>query len=294
MARINLEGVRRASHAGSWYSAGSEVLNSELDSYLAAAPVTHPRTKMIIGPHAGYEYSGPTAAWSYKNIDVSQYSTVFLLGPSHHSYIKGCSLPCSGIYSTPIGEIPIHMHIVGDLMQNTKFTMLKKRDEEKEHSLEMHLPYLRKIFGNKQFQLVPIMVGDINVQTAKEYGRILAGYFRNPENLFVISSDFCHWGDNFDFKPYDRSKGQIFEFIEFLDRSGMGFIEKNDLEGFAKYLDSTGNTICGCNPIMIAMSTIAESGLEVETTFVRYAQSNPVRNQREFSVSYAASVTYLK
>lgn len=66
--------------------------------------------------------------------------------------------------------------------------------DEDEHSLEMHAPYIKKIMDTRPFTLVPIMVGSVSYDAAKTYGRILAPFLADPGNLFVISSDFCHWG----------------------------------------------------------------------------------------------------
>jgi MEMO1 family protein len=288
-----MEGTRRATHAGSWYSGAAAELDAELGAYLAAASSSEHSARLLIAPHAGYSYSGPTAAWGYRHVRPEAISTVFLLGPSHHAYLQGCQLPCSAVYATPLGNLSVNVEVVEALRQTRKFGVLKKKDEEKEHSLEMHLPYIRKVFQEKEIGLVPIMVGDVDLKSVREYGRIFARYLADPSNLFVVSTDFCHWGDNFDYKPYDRSKGMIFEFIEDMDRTGMRLIEGHDLEGFSKYLHETGNTICGCNPIMVALSTIQQAGIELTTRFVRYAQSNQVRTSREFSVSYAASVTFV-
>lgn len=290
-----MNGIRKASHAGSWYTRSSSELHSELETYLSNSSASPSNTslKVLIGPHAGYAYSGPTAAWGYKNINPDSYSTVFLLGPSHHAYLEGCHLPCSQSYDTPLGQLPVDREKVESLRKTGKFGELNKKTEEQEHSLEMHLPYIRHVFREKDVKIVPIMVGDVNLGSLNEYGTIFAEFLKSETNLFIISSDFCHWGQNFDFMPYDRSKGAIFEYIELLDRDGMRLIEGHDLNGFYNYIQGTGNTICGCNPIMVAMSTILESGLNLRTQFVRYAQSNQVRNPRDFSVSYASSITTL-
>lgn len=65
--------------------------------------------------------------------------------------------------------------------------------EEDEHSLEMHLPFIKKALGLQEFKLVPIMVGEIEGDE-ENYGKLLAPYFDDENTLFVISSDFCHWG----------------------------------------------------------------------------------------------------
>lgn len=85
-------GTRKASHAGSWYTDDPEELMEELNGYLEKASKTVPegtKLKGMIAPHAGYAYSGPTAAWSYINIEPTNYKRVFLLGPAHHKYLDG-------------------------------------------------------------------------------------------------------------------------------------------------------------------------------------------------------------
>jgi AmmeMemoRadiSam system protein B len=87
--------VRRATHAGSWYTDNKETLDKELNKYLEQAQPSIGNTgqiKAIIGPHAGLIYSGPTAAWVYKLLKPKESLRVFLLGPCHHAYIKGCGI----------------------------------------------------------------------------------------------------------------------------------------------------------------------------------------------------------
>lgn len=79
------------------------------------------------------------------------------------------------------------------LKKEGKFNTTNKKTEEDEHSLEMHLPFIKKVLGSQEFKLVPIMVGEI--EGVEEYfGKLLAPYFDDENTIFVISSDFCHWG----------------------------------------------------------------------------------------------------
>lgn len=126
----------------------------------------------------------------------------------------------------------------------------------------MHAPYIKKIFGDHEFKLVPIVVGSINFDQEQEFGEILAPYFKDEENLFVISSDFCHWGSNFDYMPMsDDKKVGIPEFIESMDKEGIEHICNQDGEKFSQYLKKTENTICGRHPIGVLLATIANSGV---------------------------------
>jgi AmmeMemoRadiSam system protein B len=46
-----------------------------------------------------------------------------------------------------------------------------------------------------KYKIVPIMVGNTSSDKEKMYGEMLAKYFERPNTIFVISSDFCHWGN---------------------------------------------------------------------------------------------------
>jgi MEMO1 family protein len=102
--------IRQARHAGSWYSDQPKRLNEELKSYLAKADLTLPtgsKLKALIGPHAGFRYSGPNAAWAYRNIDSSLYDRVVLMGPSHKVYLDFVAQTACDEWETPLGNIKV-------------------------------------------------------------------------------------------------------------------------------------------------------------------------------------------
>jgi AmmeMemoRadiSam system protein B len=291
---MDSENTRSATHAGSWYSGDGDELGQELDGYLENAKKTLPDGKLkgIIGPHAGYAYSGPTAAWAYINIDPSQYKRVFLLGPAHHTYLDGWALSKCSVYETPLGDINIDTDIVKELHDTGKFKYFSHEQDEEEHSLEMHLPYIKKIFGDQEFSLVPIVVGSINYKKEKQYGQLLAEYIKDDDNLFIISSDFCHWGTNFNYMPHDKSVDKsVSGYIKHLDHQGMKLVEQQDAEKFVEYLKDTGNTVCGRHPITVFLEAVKSSGLNTITKFVQYNQSGKIKNKHDSSVSYASSYT---
>ena len=76
--------------------------------------------------------------------------------------------------------------------------------DEEEHSIEMHLPYVAKVMESRrgQFTIVPVLVGALKEEREVEYGKIFSKYLADPQNLFVISSDFCHWGERAVFIHY--------------------------------------------------------------------------------------------
>lgn len=123
--------------------------------------------RAIIAPHAGYSYSGPAAAWAYRCIPAGSNShttsnsasapasagasaikRVFILGPSHHVYLDGCALSTCESYATPLGDLPLDVELINGsgLAGTGEFEWMDVHTDEDEHSIEMHLPYIRKVF----------------------------------------------------------------------------------------------------------------------------------------------------
>ncbi len=286
--------ARRASHAGSWYTADPHELRGQLNEWLGVAEKTCGAARAIIGPHAGYSYSGPTAAWAYKHIDRDSVRRIFLLGPSHNLYSPKCLLSSCSEYATPLGPLRIDDATYDELAATGQFDEMSLAVDEREHSLEMHLPYIVQVMGERQYTLVPIMVGALSEAAEARYGKLLAPYLADPHTLFVVSSDFCHWGDRFNFTYHDpKHGGEIYQSVEALDHHGMALIEAQDAAGFAKYLRDFANTICGRHPISVLLHALANSPQAHTTKFVRYAQSSPCRRADDSSVSYASAVVSL-
>nr|CAG4637199.1 EOG090X09ZA [Ceriodaphnia reticulata]SVE73074.1 EOG090X09ZA [Ceriodaphnia reticulata] len=284
-----------ASHAGSWYSDSAKELGRQLDSWLDAAIFSHGPARAIIAPHAGYRYCGSCAGFAYKQIDPSNVKRVFILGPSHHVRLSGCALSSVAKYRTPFYDLTIDAQVYKELQSTGCFEWMNLETDEDEHSIEMHLPYIAKVFENhRDFQIVPILVGSLSPEREAQYGRLLSKYLADPTNCFVFSSDFCHWGQRFRYTHYDKSCGEIYQSIQRLDQQGMSIIEMLDTAGFTEYLKKYGNTICGRHPIGVLLNMIDHlrqitNGLKMSLKFVDYAQSSQCRSFSDSSVSYASA-----
>lgn len=292
--------MRRALKAGSWYEGDPTTLDRQLSNWLnlAGEPQFYP-AKAIISPHAGYDYCGSTAAFSYKELspDVSR---IFILGPSHYKRFSYIGLSPASVYETPLGNLNIDRAIYNELYATNLFEEISLDTDEQEHSLELQLPYLYKVMSkrSKPYTIVPMIVGSLSPSKQQAYGKILASYMSQPENAFVISSDFCHWGSRFDYQYYEKSWGKIYQSIEKLDKLGMKAIKDLRLESFTAYLSQYGNTICGQRPIgvMIAalehlnnISTSDSQSHRYLIKFLNYLQSSNCHRMSESSVSYVAA-----
>ncbi|KAJ1527350.1 hypothetical protein HK096_010765, partial [Nowakowskiella sp. JEL0078] len=271
------------------------------DGSLASAHLPINGCRAIIAPHAGYSYSGLSAAYAYKCIDPLAYDRIFILGPSHHKYLDGCALSQCSEYETPMGNLKIDQLINKQLKESGQFTTMSVDVDEDEHSIEMHLPYIYYIMERKgaPFTIIPILVGSINSRKEELYGQILSPFMKDPRNLFIASSDFCHWGARFSYVYRIDRVTPIYKSIEKVDRGGMELIENMNIDGFQSYLKKTNNTICGRHPILVLMYGLSiaytsEENPEIEADnlevkFLTYAQSSKVISERESSVSYASA-----
>ncbi|KAH0509839.1 Protein MEMO1 [Microtus ochrogaster] len=243
--------------------------------------------------HAGYTYCGSCAAHAYKQVDPSVTRRIFILGPSHHVPLSRCALSSVDIYRTPLYDLRIDQKIYGELWKTGMFERMSLQTDEDEHSIEMHLPYTAKAMESHkdEFTIIPVLVGALSESKEQEFGKLFSKYLADPSNLFVVSSDFCHWGQRFRYSYYDESQGEIYRSIEHLDKMGMSIIEQLDPVSFSNYLKKYHNTICGRHPIGVLLNAITElqkNGMNMSFSFLNYAQSSQCRSWQDSSVSYAA------
>lgn len=321
--------TRPAAKAGEWYTGNAVDLDSQLNEFLAGVPETIdgstlpiPGARMIIAPHAGYRYSGKCAAWAYSCLDVSRAKRVFVLGPAHAYYLEGCAVTTFTNYATPLGDLVVDQDTVQRVKEAGDMADIPRRRDTDEHSLEMHMPYVYKCcqrtFGSpdKFPAIVPMLVGDNDRAEEKEVGRVLLPYLKDAENAFIISSDFCHWGDHFRYMVYaaDNDMGRltslsrfdaepvgppIHETIRLLDEAAMDAVRSGKHDAFVDNLKQTKNTVCGRHPIGVAMAALEllgrEAGDKTKQGFsiVQYVRNNLVRKPSDFSVSYVSAYAVL-
>ena len=294
--------TRVASHSNGWYSSNPKSLSKELNKYLSKSEKYSESLslKSIIVPHSGLCYGGPVAAKAFINVEPSQFNRAVILGPSHYEYFQGIGLTSFEKFETPFGDVDVDTETVNKLLQSSgNFFSFPKSSDVKEHSIEMEMPFLKYIFQNKKFNIVPMVVGDGDLNANIKLGKYLYDLFEDKKTLFVISSDFCHWGNDFDFTYYNKKFKNVNESTEDLDRQALDIIEEINSKKFDEYMRRTNNTICGSNPIMICLSLIEQykknhKDKKVKFETAGYAQSEKIENMKYDSfVSYAAGVNFI-
>lgn len=185
-----MSAIRPPAVAGSFYPAEPALLAATVDHLLSeAGPPAGLPPKVLIVPHAGYIYSGPSAARAYATLAPlrRQIRRVVLLGPTHRVAVNGLALPESAFFATPLGDVEIDQEAVAALSKLPQ-VLASARVHAQEHSLEVHLPFLQRTLDH--FKLLPLAVGNASPEAVAEVLDILWG---GPETLIVISSDLSHF-----------------------------------------------------------------------------------------------------
>jgi len=269
--------VLRSSLAGAWYTNDAEALKKQLAGFFDKAEV-QPRNDLIalILPHAGYSYSGQTAAMGVKTIG-KEYKRIVVIGPSHKVPMEDVlSVPRVTHYETPLGQIPLDVEFIEKLLKYPVFQNVPQTHEY-EHSVQIEVPLLQ--FKQRGFKLVPIVAGSCSPATVNKAGAILKGLI-DEQTLVVASSDFVHYGAIYGYTPFTRD---IPEQIKDLDMGAYKFIEALDAKGFLDYRSKTGATICGYVPIAILLSMLDRP---VKVELLKYATSGELEGDYSRYVSY--------
>ncbi len=199
----------RSSLAGTWYPGDADSLRGQVKTCFDRADSSEKRPDLIalIEPHAGYAYSGPSAAKGMALI-ARPYSRVIVIGPSHHVALReGLIVPRARSFQTPLGKIPIDEAIVDRLLQQPLFRDMAAAFEG-ENSVEIELPLLQfHLAQYGQFKLVPILAGQCSAETVSKAAAILRTCV-DPNTLVVASSDFTHYGPNYEYVPFKDNVSQ--------------------------------------------------------------------------------------
>lgn len=264
-----------------WHSKDSEALSAEIKNFLDKAEAEPIEGAIaLIQPHAGYVYSGQTAAYGLKSIGKN-YKRVIVIGPSHRVAMNEVfSVPSATHFQTPLGEVELDTEFVAKLLENPIFQNIESAHQY-EHSVHIQIPFLQYKFGD--FKLVPIVAGFCSLETIQKAASILCEMI-DEQTLVIVSSDFVHYGPNYGYVPFTTD---IPEQLKKLDMGAYEHIAKLDAKGFLDYKQRTGATICGAVPIALLLSMLDDSAA---AKLVKYDTSGNITGDYTNSVSYLSAV----
>ena len=285
---------RKAFHSGRWYNKDPIILRDEIRTYIEEAKLldNNEKIKSILVPHSALSSCGKISAWAYKNINVNLYDTIVIIGPCHHTHIHGCALSQYKYYESPLGDIEVDFEYIQKLLSYKNYSLLDESFDKKEHSIEMQLPFIKYIFGNRNFKIIPILTGIITNDEEELISQTLIELYSNPKVLFVISTDLNHWGDKYKY-TYINDNMSISETINFLDTKAMSAIESLNPYLFNEYINEYGSKICGKRSISILLLLINRFINNNIFLFIQYEKSKNEININDNIESYAAGLNYI-
>ena len=274
--------VREPAVAGSFYPANPDQLKTQLSSFFQ--PLTNSticeNSAAIIVPHAGYVFSGEVAASAYAKLNPEkQYSRIFIIGTSHHIAMDGASVYNGDGFKTPLGIVDIDLEVAGKLLENSKIFKVNPAAHDKEHSIEVQLPFLQYRL-KKPFKIVPIVISTQNAQTCQKIAQALKPWF-TKENLFVISSDFSHYPKYSDAIKTDKTTGDA--------------IASNSPEMFAaaingnaeKNIPGLATSCCGWSSVLTLLCITSEiPGIGIEHVKYMNSGDNKTYGDKQKVVGY--------
>lgn len=271
--------LRPSPIAGTWYEGNPKSLAASIDTYLADAklPSLDGQVIAVIVPHAGHRYSGAVAAHAFAALRGQNPELVVIVSPFHNYAPYPLITSAHQAYSTPLGEIEVDRSVLAELQQNLKLTITPIHND-KEHSLEIELPFLQRVFKNR-FSLLPIMIRDQEETTAKHLGEALGKTLEGKNVVLVASTDLSHFYDQQTANKLDHEMLKRFESFQpesifAAEQSGVGFA-------------------CGHAAVAAVLWAAQRLGANA-TKVVRYATSGDVTGDMSSVVGYGAAVILKK
>jgi MEMO1 family protein len=241
--------IKQPNVAGSFYPDQAAALSDIIDGYLKKADPAPVQGDIfaLVSPHAGYQFSGPTAAYGYKLILGREYKTVVVIGPSHSQGFPGVSVYAQGSFQTPLGAIRIDREFADALLGRDLDIVFEPLAFEHEHSVEVQLPFLQKTL--KDFRIVPIIMGTCDFGLCSRLALLLKNAIGSRTDVLVVASTDMYHG-------YDYDECDI------VDSLTLTYLKKMDEKGIYNGLLARTLQLCGGFPVVTTLLLAKSMGHE--------------------------------
>ena len=275
--------VRPSALAGTWYPADAGSLAATVDDLVSAAqpPAPDGTLRALVVPHAGYTYSGATAADAFALLRGASPGRVVVLAPAHRGGFDGLSIADVDAYETPLGQVPLDREAVARL-RASPLVQADPAAHRQEHAIEIELPFLQRTLA-PGWRLVPVLVGGLDGDADRRAAALIRPLL-DDDTLLVVSSDFTHYGPRFGYVPFPADT-QLPARIRALDDGAVSRIKARDAGGLRDYQAETGITVCGLQPLRVLLDLLPA---EARVQRLAYATSGELTGDWSNSVSYVA------
>jgi|ERR1041385_4216671 AmmeMemoRadiSam system protein B len=269
--------IRPPAVAGMFYPVNRNVLEPEIEQLLDQASVDPMKETIValISPHAGYQYSGPTAANGFKLLKDKKFDSVVIVSPSHREYFDGISVYDGSAYRTPLGTLSIDESLRQELLNNETLIQESALGHGQEHGVEVQLPFIQKTLG--EIKILPIVMGDQRREYCFHLGDKLADVLKGKNALLIASTDLSHY------YPYDIAMG--------LDNIIIDDIERFNYEQMMTDLESERAEACGGGPTVAVLVAARKLGAN-QVRILHHCNSGDITGDHSGVVGYLSAVVF--
>lgn len=270
--------IRPTAVAGTWYPGIAGALTRDVDAYLNAASDGPAGTlHAIIAPHAGLMFSGPVGAYAYKATARGDFDVAVLVGPSHFVAFEGVALWPEGAFDSPLGAARIDKAGARAIAESPVVHEMPSA-HRREHSLEMQLPFLRRV--HPELPIVPMLIGFQRRETIEALAEAIVRAFTGRRTLLIASTDLSHY---FDAKTAKTLDGGVQDHVAAFDADGL-------LERFEQYPEHERGRYVACGGgAAIAVMKAAQGLGATDGRALKYAHSGEVSGDHDCVVGYLAA-----
>lgn len=270
--------VRVPAVSGRFYPGTPSELEYTLRDLMSPlGPIAHPAaSRAAIVPHAGYLYSGVTAAHTFARIRIPP--IVIVLAPNHTGLSRapgGASLWERGAFTTPIGDVPVDEHVAQAVLDACSLVAVDHLAHRDEHSIEVEVPFIR--FLAPQSRIVPLVLSWDDWESCRTLGEALAQVVRSSREpvLLLASSDLSHY------EPANTA--------ELKDAQALAAVQQLDGEELLRRCHREGITMCGRAAVATVLAAAKRLGAS-RADVVDYRHSGWVTSDESSVVGYAGVV----
>lgn len=276
-ARAEEEATRPAQVAGQFYPDNGPELRSLVQELLdrQPPPARAQKPRLLIVPHAGYQYSGLVAATAFRQLAGHHYDGVVVIGFTHRFGFSGASVDAREAYETPIGLLPVDREAVALLRRHPGIGFVEAAHAGGEHSLEVELPFLQVVLPG--VRLVPVIMGTSDWDAVRQLADALADLSRWGDYLFVFSSDLSHY------RAYDEARR--------IDEGTVRALLSETPQAVHRLFRAGRLEACGQGPLVTSLLLAAKLGY-LERELLYEANSGDTAGRTDRVVGYASLALY--
>ncbi|MBI4775359.1 MAG: AmmeMemoRadiSam system protein B [Deltaproteobacteria bacterium] len=263
--------------AGTWYPEDPDQLRQTIQAFLDEVDDEKTDGTILAGivPHAALKYSGRVAANVYKRLQSGRVRNVIIIGPSHYARFHGASIALVEGYQTPLGTVPVNLDLARRILETGAVFKTIPEAHEREHSVEIHVPFLQVVLGD--FRFVPVLMGG---QTMQECSLIADSLYASIKDmteppLILASTDLSHFHNS-------EEAGRLDGY--FLER-----LSRFEPEGLLRDLEEGKCEACGGAPVVTTLLLARKLGAN-QVRVLTYAHSGEVTGDMTRVVGYTAAV----